>query len=73
VRGSLGQILVQQGVVDASALSDALARQGSRHRLASELYMLGYASERQLCLALSLKRTPHLRFTRVRHGAGDLS
>jgi len=53
VRGSLGQILVQQGVIDASALSDALAHQSGRHPLASELYMLGYASERQLSLALS--------------------
>jgi CheY-like chemotaxis protein len=53
VRGSLGQILVHQGVIDASALSDALAHQSGRHPLASELYMLGYASERQLCLALS--------------------
>jgi CheY-like chemotaxis protein len=53
VRGSLGQILVLQGVIDASALSDALARQGGRHPVASELYALGYASERQLCLALS--------------------
>lgn len=53
MRGSLGQILVQQGVVDASALSDALAHQSGRHPLASELYALGYASERQLCLALS--------------------
>jgi CheY-like chemotaxis protein len=53
VRGSLGQVLVQQGVIDASALSDALAHQSGRHPLASELYTLGYASERQLCLALS--------------------
>jgi len=53
VRGSLGQVLVQQGVIDASALSDALAHQSGRHPLASELYALGYASERQLCLALS--------------------
>jgi CheY-like chemotaxis protein len=53
VRGSLGQILVLQGVIDASALSDALARQSGRHPLASELYTLGYASERQLCMALS--------------------
>jgi CheY-like chemotaxis protein len=53
VRGSLGQILVQQGVIDASALSDALAHQSGRHPLGSELYMLGYASERQLVLALS--------------------
>lgn len=53
MRGSLGQILVQQGVIDASALSDALAHQSGRHPLASELYVLGYASERQLCLALS--------------------
>jgi CheY-like chemotaxis protein len=53
VRGSLGQILVLQGVIDASALSDALAHQSGRHPVASELYMLGYASERQLCAALS--------------------
>jgi CheY-like chemotaxis protein len=53
VRGSLGQILVQQGVIDASALSDALAHQSGRHPVASELYALGYASERQLCTALS--------------------
>ena len=53
MRGSLGQILVQQGVIDASALSDALAHQSGRHPVASELYALGYASERQLCTALS--------------------
>ena len=53
VRGSIGQILIQQGVIDASALSDALARQSGRHPVASELYTLGYASERQLCTALS--------------------
>jgi CheY-like chemotaxis protein len=53
VRGSLGQILVLQGVIDASALSDALAHQGGRHPVASELYILGYASERQLVTALS--------------------
>jgi CheY-like chemotaxis protein len=53
VRGSLGQILVLQGVIDASALSDALAHQSGRHPVASELYALGYASERQLCTALS--------------------
>jgi len=53
VRGSIGQILLQRGVIDANGLSDALARQGSRHPVASELYTLGYASERDLCLALS--------------------
>jgi len=53
VRGSLGQILVQQGAIDASALTDALAHQSGRHPLSSELYMLGYATERHLCLALS--------------------
>ncbi|HEU4727877.1 MAG TPA: response regulator [Kofleriaceae bacterium] len=53
MRGSLGQILVLQGVIDASALSDALAHQNGRHPVASELYVLGYASERQLCMALS--------------------
>ncbi len=53
MRGSIGQILLQRGVIDASALSDALARQSGRHPVASELYTLGYASERELCLALS--------------------
>jgi CheY-like chemotaxis protein len=53
VRGSIGQLLIQQGVIDAGALSDALARQSGRHPVASELYALGYASERQLALALS--------------------
>jgi len=53
VRGSIGQILIQQGVIDASGLSDALARQSGRHPVASELYALGYASERQLATALS--------------------
>ena len=53
MRGSLGQILVLQGVIDASALADALAHQSGRHPVASELYTLGYASERQLCMALS--------------------
>jgi CheY-like chemotaxis protein len=53
VRGSIGQILIHQGVIDASSLSDALARQSGRHPVASELYSLGYASERQLCTALS--------------------
>ena len=53
MRGSIGQLLIQQGVIDASALSDALAHQAGRHPVASELYMLGYASERQLALALS--------------------
>ncbi|HWU89940.1 MAG TPA: response regulator [Kofleriaceae bacterium] len=53
MRGSIGQILVQQGVIDASALSDALAHQSGRHPVASELYMLGYATERELCTALS--------------------
>src|SRR4051812_4310973 len=34
-------------------LSDALTRQAGRHPVASELYSLGYASERQLVTALS--------------------
>jgi CheY-like chemotaxis protein len=55
VRGSLGQILVLQGVIDGNALSDALARQSGRHPVASELYALGYASERQLCAALAVQ------------------
>jgi len=55
VRGSIGQLLINQGVIDASALSDALARQSGRHPVASELYNLGYASERQLVTALSLQ------------------
>lgn len=53
VRGSIGQILIQHGVIDADALADALARQEGRHPLASELYMLGYAGERELCVALA--------------------
>jgi CheY-like chemotaxis protein len=55
VRGSLGQLLISQGAIDAGALSDALARQSGRHPIASELYVLGYASERQLCTALSVQ------------------
>jgi CheY-like chemotaxis protein len=53
VRGSIGQILIQQGVIDAAGLSDALARQSGHHPVASELYMLGYATERELATALS--------------------
>lgn len=53
MRGSLGQLLIQRGVIDATALSDALARQSGRHPVASELYALGYASERELCTALA--------------------
>lgn len=53
MRGSIGQILLQRGVIDAGALADALGRQSGRHPVASELYTLGYASERDLCLALS--------------------
>jgi CheY-like chemotaxis protein len=53
VRGSIGQLLIQQGVIDAAALSDALARQSGRHPVASELYALGYATERELATALS--------------------
>ena len=55
MRGSIGQLLIQEGVIDASALSDALARQSGRHPVASELYALGYASERQLAMALSVQ------------------
>jgi CheY-like chemotaxis protein len=47
--------LISQGAIDAGALSDALARQSGRHPVASELYVLGYASERQLCTALSVQ------------------
>ncbi|MBA3460606.1 MAG: response regulator [Deltaproteobacteria bacterium] len=53
MRGSIGQLLIQQGVINASELSDALARQSGRHPVASELYALGYASERQLTMTLS--------------------
>jgi CheY-like chemotaxis protein len=53
VRGSIGQLLIAQGTIDASGLSDALARQSGRHPVASEIYMLGYATERQLCTALA--------------------
>ena len=53
MRGSIGQLLIAQGAIDDTALSDALTRQSGRHPVASELYTLGYASERQLCIALS--------------------
>ena len=53
MRGSIGQILIQQGIIDAPGLADALARQSGRHPLASELYILGYASERELATVLS--------------------
>ena len=53
MRGSIGQLLIAQGVIDAGALADALARQSGRHPVASELYALGYASERELCTALA--------------------
>lgn len=46
-------MLIQHGVIDAAALDDALARQQGRHPIASELYTLGYATERALCAALS--------------------
>jgi CheY-like chemotaxis protein len=55
VRGSIGQLLIQQGVIDSSALQDGLARQSGRHPLASELYVLGHASERSLAMALSMQ------------------
>jgi CheY-like chemotaxis protein len=55
VRGSIGQLLIAMGAIDASGLSDALARQSGRHPVASELYALGYASERQLCSALAVQ------------------
>ncbi len=55
MRGSIGQLLIAQGAIDAGALSDALAKQSGRHPIASELYVLGYASERQLCSALSVQ------------------
>jgi CheY-like chemotaxis protein len=47
--------LIAQGAIDAAALSDALARQSGRHPVASELYALGYCSERQLAAALSVQ------------------
>jgi CheY-like chemotaxis protein len=55
VRGSIGQLLIAQGVIDAGALSDALARQSGRHPVASELYSLGYCSERALAAALAMQ------------------
>ena len=55
MRGSIGQLLIAQGAIDTAALSDALARQSGRHPLASELYVLGYCSERQLATALSVQ------------------
>lgn len=55
MRGSIGQLLIAQGAIDAAALSDALARQSGRHPVASELYALGYCTERQLATALSVQ------------------
>ena len=55
MRGSIGQLLIAQGAIDAGGLSDALTRQSGRHPVASEIYVLGYASERQLCMALSVQ------------------
>lgn len=55
MHGSIGQLLIAMGAIDASGLSDALARQSGRHPVASELYALGYASERQLCAALAVQ------------------
>ena len=55
VRGSIGQLLIAQGAIDAGVLSDALARQSGRHPVASELYVLGYCTERQLAAALSVQ------------------
>ncbi len=55
MRGSIGQLLIAQGAIDAGGLSDALARQSGRHPVASEIYVLGYATERQLCTALSVQ------------------
>lgn len=55
MRGSIGQLLITQGVIDASGLSDALARQSGRHPVASEIYSLGLATERQLCAALAMQ------------------
>lgn len=55
MRGSIGQLLIAQGAIDAGALSDALARQSGRHPVASELYVLGYCTERQLAAALSVQ------------------
>nr|HEX4314970.1 response regulator [Kofleriaceae bacterium] len=55
MRGSIGQILLAQGTIDATALSDALARQSGRHPVASILYSLGYCSERDLCSALAVQ------------------
>ena len=53
MRGSIGQILVQQGVIDSDTLADALQRQSARHPVASVIYTLGYASERELAIALA--------------------
>ena len=55
MRGSIGQLLIAQGAIDAASLSDALSRQSGRHPVASELYALGYCSERQLAAALAVQ------------------
>ena len=53
VRGSIGQILLRQGVIGADTLADALQRQSARHPVASILYTLGDAREREPAVALA--------------------
>ncbi len=53
-RGPLGKLLVERGVLFGDALDDALARQAHRLPVASQCYLLGYATERPLAAVLAL-------------------
>ena len=52
-RSPLGKLLVERGVLFGDALDDALARQAHRLPLASQCYLLGYATERPLAAVLA--------------------
>jgi len=52
-RGPLGKLLVERGVLFGDALDDALARQAHRLPVASQCYLLGYATERPLASVLA--------------------
>ncbi|MCE9572280.1 MAG: response regulator [Deltaproteobacteria bacterium] len=52
-RGPLGKLLVERGVLFGDALDDALARQAHRMPIASQCYLLGYATERPLAAVLA--------------------
>ena len=53
--GPLGRLLVERGILPREALDDALARQAHRLPLASQCYVLGYATERPLAAMLAAR------------------